>query len=729
MKIHTYENDVVAKGGLISENDFTIAATSKAFKILSSSLYKDKILAIIRELCCNAYDSHVMNGNQDEPFLVKLPTTFNPTFEVRDYGTGLSDEDVMHLYSTYFSSTKISSNDVIGAFGLGSKSPFSYVDTFNVTSVFGGYRRCYTAFINNNGTPSIAKVLTEKSDERTGVEVSMLVQPKDFSSFELRLERALEYFQVKPKVINKSFSFNSYDETVFLEGENWRIISSKRPKSSYTTLNVINTKGIAIQGSVAYPLSDSAFNMTEIERRIINISGLILNVNIGELDVSASREELSYDERTISNIKRYLNQVNNAIVDYCNKVMVRKDNESEWNFKCRIYKFIVETKTDIIQILKLNGNNPVFDVGTKVELNGTYKGTPSGYKIRSYSFHYRKKKVARYEYIKPYIDCYTSLICDNDRVAFIVNDVERGYTKRVDELVGRLSSNSDSLEKVYVIRIEGDVSDRKVIETVLNNLGNPPVKYLSEHTDEPTISKKSKSSCINSKRYLLLNTDYNLKYEDSWNKDLWSNIEVDMSEDKECFYIPVCRNSGSGYINNKSISTPRDFNEKVLSYVYKLGITYAHYPIYGVRSDNIEKVKNNPKWINLYTALEDKINKLNVENFGFYRDNKGCLGSDFISNFGSIISKIGKDCDLFNLLSEKYGIINYNLNDASFRLQYNLLSIYRGYDLEKVENLDGVIDDIVKRIYEKYPLLGYVKTIDDEVIKNELVDYIRSKSG
>ena len=110
--------------------EFRIRNSAKAFSILSSGLYANKIRAIIRELSCNAVDSHVAAGKADVPFEVHLPTALSPWFSIRDFGTGLSHEQVTKIYTTYFESTKTDSNDFIGALGLGSKSPFSYTNNF-----------------------------------------------------------------------------------------------------------------------------------------------------------------------------------------------------------------------------------------------------------------------------------------------------------------------------------------------------------------------------------------------------------------------------------------------------------------------------------------------------------------------------------------------------------------------------------------------------------------------
>ena len=121
-------------GGVTEAKSFSIEVNAKAFELLSSGLYTDKPLAIVRELSCNAFDAHMEAGNADRPFLIQLPNDLEPEFRIRDYGTGLKHEQVMKLYSSYFTSTKTNTNNQIGAFGLGSKSPFSYTDTFTVTS-------------------------------------------------------------------------------------------------------------------------------------------------------------------------------------------------------------------------------------------------------------------------------------------------------------------------------------------------------------------------------------------------------------------------------------------------------------------------------------------------------------------------------------------------------------------------------------------------------------------
>ena len=89
MKLPQIEN-TIERSGSFEESSYSIKASPKVFNILSDTLYSNKVLAVVRELSTNALDSHIENGNPDEPFVINMPTVANPTFSVRDYGTGLS---------------------------------------------------------------------------------------------------------------------------------------------------------------------------------------------------------------------------------------------------------------------------------------------------------------------------------------------------------------------------------------------------------------------------------------------------------------------------------------------------------------------------------------------------------------------------------------------------------------------------------------------------------------
>jgi len=96
--------------------DFKIEMNAMVFDMLVSKVYTDKVLAVIREWSTNAIDACI-DAKLPIKFDVHLPTVLEPYFSVRDYGTGLSDEDVKGLYSTLGASTKRESNEYNGVFG------------------------------------------------------------------------------------------------------------------------------------------------------------------------------------------------------------------------------------------------------------------------------------------------------------------------------------------------------------------------------------------------------------------------------------------------------------------------------------------------------------------------------------------------------------------------------------------------------------------------------------
>ena len=98
MQVKTNPN--VVSNTLQNTTQYSIKASAKAFKILSDGLYSDKIAAPIRELSTNAYDAHVAKGNTHTPFDVHLPSVAEPWFAIRDYGIGMSKQELQTTYTT-----------------------------------------------------------------------------------------------------------------------------------------------------------------------------------------------------------------------------------------------------------------------------------------------------------------------------------------------------------------------------------------------------------------------------------------------------------------------------------------------------------------------------------------------------------------------------------------------------------------------------------------------------
>lgn len=320
MKVIEEQHEVHTSGQLIEVNA-SIKATSKAFHVLSSHLYSDKILAIVRELSCNAWDSHISAGKSDLPIDVHLPCALDPTFFVRDFGLGMSDfdirggytsptgEKVSHeegqgkvgyeqftgVYTTFFDSTKTDSNDVIGQLGLGSKSPYAYAHTFTVESRFNGQKRIYTCYKNARNEPAITLMNTEATDESNGMTVSMAVKLSDIDKFSQAARKALMYFKPRPNVLGQPYVIPFKLEHT-LSGTNWKV----RNTDYYAHMN----GAYVVQGFVPYPVDTDQLEQNGLSSIAASLAGtdVDLYVPIGDVEVAPSREALSYDQRTINNL-------------------------------------------------------------------------------------------------------------------------------------------------------------------------------------------------------------------------------------------------------------------------------------------------------------------------------------------------------------------------------------------------------------------------------------------
>ena len=267
---------------------FTIAANGKAFRTLIDGLYSNKIRAVIRELCSNAADSHIAAG-QTEKFKVSIPTNLDPVFRVRDFGTALTHDQVMRLYTTIFESTKEETNEQTGQLGLGSKSPFAYTDSFQVTVWLDGVKRQYLAYLERDGVPSITHVGDSPSDEPRGLEVSFPAERGDIAQFQREMQFVSLGYAVPPEVDGMSVKVPQ----ARISGKGWAIY----PSGSFGDLRGTN---FIRQGSVIYPNDQRPF--PNLGYGWISV----VEIPIGTADVTASRESLSYDADTIKAVSEVL---------------------------------------------------------------------------------------------------------------------------------------------------------------------------------------------------------------------------------------------------------------------------------------------------------------------------------------------------------------------------------------------------------------------------------------
>lgn len=304
--------------------EYRIANTPHMFNILSSGLYSDKIAAVLREIGCNAQDAHVMNGTPELPFEVKLPTSLDRTFYIKDWGPGLDDDEVRQLYTTYGASTKQQSNDVTGAFGLGSKSPFAYTlhsnqggDGFTVTAVKNGIMRSYVCHLDDAGAPAISLLHSAPApkDWQHGVSVGFSVQNHDINAFRVKAIQIFRWFAVKPRVL----------------GVTAKELEAPKGKMEFPEFSLHN-EGIStssvLMGNVIYPID--ANKLLEFEEfknekysALFRYGKVLLRLPIGAVLMTPAREQLQYTQGTRDSLRQAADKIIATIQADVEKQVVR----------------------------------------------------------------------------------------------------------------------------------------------------------------------------------------------------------------------------------------------------------------------------------------------------------------------------------------------------------------------------------------------------------------------
>jgi DNA topoisomerase VI subunit B len=208
MKIQTIKTDV-KKSQEFETVNYGVSTDNLPllFQMLRTNLYSDIYGSIIREIASNVMDSHIEAGKPDAVGEIEWIDEnrllgVDAQLIIRDFGVGLSPERMKTVYGNYLSSTKRDSNDQTGGFGLGSKVPFAYTDSFFVKTVFEGTEYKYLCYIDETQLGAISLLEKKETTRQNGTEIIVPAKKQyDKSTFQHSIFAQLTYF--------KNFNFNS----------------------------------------------------------------------------------------------------------------------------------------------------------------------------------------------------------------------------------------------------------------------------------------------------------------------------------------------------------------------------------------------------------------------------------------------------------------------------------------------------------------------------------------
>lgn len=499
MKLNTTNNTIERIGNVSNEAQFRMKTSQKAFQILSD-LYSDKPLAIVRELGCNAMDSMVVAGKGDQPFHIHLPNSLEPWLTIEDFGTGISHEDIYNIYTVYFASTKTNTNSQIGCLGLGSKSPFCYTDNFSVTSTHNGVRRIYNAYFNEEGTPAIALMSTENSNESSGVKIQIPVKNTDFNEFAVAVHKAFRFFDVKPTVSGGKVEWDT--ESPLFQADDWAFYERMADK--------YHGESFAIMGGVTYPINtyqvrDDGAN--EYHQMLRN--GLVLKFAMGELDFTPARDALSYTPMTIKAIHDKLAKVKAELPVKVTEIIDRKDTLLD---AIRATIFFIE-KFYFLNINRVGIKKDEFKITWKgIDISeplGFFKKLAPNLQVFSKrSWHRRKISIS----IQP------DLATDTE---WFVNDLNKGSERRVRAYL------SDSGKTVMMF------STTDYDNLLKNNFTEDMFKKVST-LPSPAVQRKVRS---NGTVVQKAKEDITIYVLSDYHREKWESEIIEPSEDLPKYYF------------------------------------------------------------------------------------------------------------------------------------------------------------------------------------------------
>lgn len=375
MKVETAKMDTEVHGEIATSN-FTIKADAFMFDTLFAGLYKDPMTAAIREIVSNAYDS-----NQNQPFHVRLPNAIDKIFSVRDFGEGMSHDFVMKLYTMAGHSDKRKTNQAVGGYGIGSKSPLAYTNSFNIISVHQGMKSVYNVYRQDDGLPVISWFASEETSDPSGVEVSFAVETKD-----------IETFNEKAKSVFVGFiGLNSYP---IVEGSEYKLptLEASFKISDSIVGNIVEPFDQAINqrpyrrnslyvrmGCVLYDVSHVNNDpYRKGQNEFFDKKTLILDVDIGKFKITRSRDSLILTREEESTLNSAFRALKEKYISHCLKDYIDLEHAEdilEKGIELNQKDFVSKHFITIISLIVDSNKNPFHYTQLKFSFTEPYVST------------------------------------------------------------------------------------------------------------------------------------------------------------------------------------------------------------------------------------------------------------------------------------------------------------------------------------------------------------------
>lgn len=290
-----------------------------------TNLYANPAVAVCRELFTNAADA---SSDMESPVYIKLVKQDDGsecyTLTVTDYGCGMSSEQLKNNYVTYANSSKANDYGVVGAFGLGSKSPMAISNTYKVVSNNGEEQNEVVVSRTPSGVFANISACEEKKDYSfTEVTVSNI---KRYDAYKMIffIDNNITVFSKKP--VNVITDFTSETRNVKL----YEKVSISIPEYPYAEVSMYYVNTTAAKTKIFnYLAGDAKVNtyarindIAYCVSRETDIDDVLLVIDVepGYFAFAPSREELPHGDK-LDHVKDIFKAVANNFAQSCDETV------------------------------------------------------------------------------------------------------------------------------------------------------------------------------------------------------------------------------------------------------------------------------------------------------------------------------------------------------------------------------------------------------------------------
>ena len=715
MIVQTIQRNVVESSDFKSEIATIDPQEMRYISSLLRNNYSKPILATVRETVANALDA---NSGANRPIEITCPSFQDPVFKVRDFGSGLSEEDLFGLYTKYGRSTKRNDNTCIGGFGIGRFAPLSYTDTFNVVSRNNGKEVIISVYVDEEGNTRFTKLGEQSYTGESGLEIVVAVKMGDLSQF----KEAVAYctcFLDKDFVLHGMQKINT---KWTVKTDSWGHFSEAENDADGNHPCHHGASCLLVMGGVPYPVDLGPLITVEnqgkipefistIRNRGYSSSSFVFFVPVGSVSLHHSRESLEYNPRTKSFLINFFNKVQSEMLE---------------DFQSNLSKF--NDFWDFVDAQSKICANPIFRTIANREFvftsasGQTFKSNclqkVNDILIAAFSQNIRRRRSSSSAFKR------INLTKENIYIEDIFDSKANNYLLVADERSYMNCINWIFAEKPFEFNNIFVVSKEDAEKTLLIN-----------HTNSKNILFVSKTSKIVRPKAGATDVLRLWKLGDS----VYGNHYVKTAAPSENFYYVLIDKNNSKHPSNHEITFGRSRLDLRSSSIYhfivetsdKLGIKID--ALYGIYNE----LNLPPNAKNLFTEFSDKFKALAEKNEDILAKKAGALHyrsllERSMSNTSNTVfrldlsASLGKDHPLSKIGAKAFDRVSYS--DDLQEKEIDLISSITSKGTFEMEDLpvdQKKIENEVMFVVNKYPMLKHLGWSHGPEASTDIINYIK----